>query len=160
MFLLLAIKLHVCYYSAYMTFSDIKHSCKDELNDAQLRATPIRLAVMKLLEQINEPVDVGVIKNYLRTQHIDADPATIFRMMNSFTKKGITKQISFNEGKFRYELAGKPDHHHLVCVSCAGVQSFSDCTIPELEEVIKTRENFLVKRHALEFFGLCGKCQN
>jgi len=143
-----------------MTLASTKHNCKEELNDASLRATPARIAVMRLLEDTEAPVDVHVIKDYLSNKHINADPATIFRMMNSFTQKGITRQVSFNEGKFRYELANRPDHHHLVCTSCGKVEPFSECAIPALEEDIKKKKKFLVKSHALEFFGICSDCQS
>jgi Fur family ferric uptake transcriptional regulator len=137
----------------------LKHDCKIELNDAELRATPARMAVMKLLETTETPVDVAMIIDYLAEQHIKTDPATAFRIMHMFTEKGITKQISFNEGKFRYELANKADHHHLICTSCGKVEDFSDCAIPDLEKDIKRKKKFLVKAHSLEFFGLCEGCQ-
>ena len=135
------------------------HNCKEELNDAELRATPARMAVMKLLEETKAPVDIQTVKEYLDRENITTDPATVFRIMNMFTEKGITKQISFNEGKFRYELASKPDHHHLVCSNCGGVESFSDCNIPALEKDILEKKGFAVKTHSLEFYGLCSKCQ-
>lgn len=135
------------------------HDCRQELNDAELRATPVRVGVLKFLEETDVPVDAVSIMEYLGSQKLDADPATIFRILNSFTRKGITKQISFNEGKFRYELANKPEHHHLICTSCGNIESFSDCAIPALEVDIRKKKKFVVKSHALEFFGLCGKCQ-
>ena len=137
-----------------------QHDCRTELNDADLRATPARLAVMKLLEQAATPVDVQNVIEHLQKEHIDTDPATAFRIMNMFTEKGITKQVSFNEGKFRYELANKPDHHHLVCTQCGGVEDFSDCAIPDLERDIHKKKQFLVTAHALEFYGICSSCAN
>lgn len=136
------------------------HDCRKELNEAELRATPVRVEVLKFLEKSKSPADAVDIMSHLESLKISADPATVFRILNSFTQKGITKQISFNEGKFRYELASKPEHHHLVCTTCGSVESFSDCAIPALEEDIKKRKKFLVKSHSLEFFGLCRKCQN
>ena len=135
------------------------HDCKSELNGVSLRATPARIAVMKLLERTNTPVDIQMIKEYLDKEHIATDAATVFRIMNMFTEKGITKQIFFNEGKFRYELASIPDHHHLVCSNCGGVEAFLDCNIPALEKDIQDKKGFKVKNHSLEFYGLCAKCQ-
>jgi Fur family ferric uptake transcriptional regulator len=137
----------------------IHHDCKEELNEAELRATPARMAVMKLLETTDTPVDVQMIIDYLDKKNIKTDPATAFRIVNMFLAKGIVKQISFNEGKFRYELSSKADHHHLVCESCGNIEDISDCAIPDLEKDIKKKKEFLVKRHSLEFFGLCKDCQ-
>lgn len=137
-----------------------QHSCKEELKKFKLKATPARLAVMAFLEKASEPVDVSSIISNLKEQGIEADPATVFRMMNDFLEKGVTKQIRFEEGKLRYELANKGDHHHLICESCGKIESVSDTVVPEMEEDIKKKHKFLVKRHSLEFFGLCKDCQN
>jgi Fur family ferric uptake transcriptional regulator len=136
------------------------HDCKIELNEVTLRATPVRIAVMKFLEKTNIPVDVQMIKDHLVKKNVSSDAATVFRIMNIFTQKGITRQISFNEGKFRYELASREDHHHLICQNCDKIEDFSDCAIPALEKKIRRKKGFHVTSHALEFYGLCEGCQN
>lgn len=135
------------------------HDCTRELHNASLRATPARIAVMKLLEETEKPVDIAIVKDYLEKEQIATDPATVFRIMNMFTEKGLVKQVSFNEGKSRYELASKPDHHHLLCTSCGRVEDLSDCAIPNLEKDIRKKKGFRVISHVLEFYGLCSICQ-
>src|SRR5258708_10195524 len=130
-----------------MVRAKIKHDCKVELNNVELRATPARLAVMRLLETTNQPIDVSMIIEYLTQQDLQTDPATAFRIINMFTQKGITKQISFHEGKFRYELASREEHHHIICENCGKIEDFSDCAIPELEKDIQKKKQFLVKSH-------------
>jgi Fur family transcriptional regulator, ferric uptake regulator len=136
------------------------HDCRSELREADLKATPARLALLKLLEEAEKPLDVAAMITYLQEQKIPTDQATVFRIMNTFTEKGLTKQISFNEGKFRYELASKADHHHLICEQCGAIEDFSDCNIWELEADIKRKKKFFVRRHSLEFFGVCKQCQH
>lgn len=136
-----------------------KHDCITELREVSLKATPARLGVLKLLETTSKPLDVAAMIVYLEKNKIEVDQATVFRIINMFTEKGIAKQISFNEGKFRYELASKADHHHFVCDNCGGVEDVSDCHIDELEKEIKQKKGLLIKRHSLEFFGLCKSCQ-
>lgn len=135
------------------------HDCKDELNVFNLRATPARLALMMLLESSDKPLDTSTMIAYLEKKDIAADPATVFRIINMFTDRGLTRQISFNEGKSRYELASKEEHHHLICKKCGDVKDISDCNIKALEKDIKKKKNFLVTSHSLEFFGICNNCQ-
>lgn len=137
----------------------IKHDCKDELNEQKLRATPARIALMKLLESATEPVDVQTMTEYLSKSDIKTDPATVFRIINMFTEKNLTKQIQLNEGKFRYELSSKADHHHFICENCGKIEDISDCNIEMIENEIKKKKGLLVKSHSLEFFGLCSDCQ-
>lgn len=138
----------------------MKHDCKQELRKFQLKVTPARLAVLSFLEKVREPVDVTTIIQYLGREGIQADQATIFRIVNLFTGKGLTRQVQFNEGKFRYELSSREDHHHLICERCGKIEDISDCSIKGLEKEITVKKQFLVKRHSLEFFGVCKECQS
>lgn len=137
----------------------ISHDCRIELKEASLKTTPARLAVLGLLEKTNNPVDVATIIDNLKHKDIKADPATVFRTINLFTDKGIARQIQFYEGKFRYELSSRKDHHHLVCQNCGVIEDISDCNIKSLEKEIEKRKNFVVQSHSLEFFGVCPACQ-
>lgn len=138
----------------------VTHDCKEELREVDLRATPARVAVMNFLEKIDVPVDVSSVIDHLNTNGIKTDPATVFRMMNTLTLKGIIMPIQFYEGKTRYELSNKEDHHHLICNNCESISDIPDVIIPNLEKEIKIKRNFKVLRHSLEFFGLCSLCQH
>jgi Fur family ferric uptake transcriptional regulator len=136
-----------------------KHDCKAELQEASLKATPIRIAVLKFLESTAQPVDAQTIINYLKKEKINADPATIFRMMNDFSQKGITKEVRLEKGKVHYELTSKGDHHHLICEKCGKIEPVEDNFVPQMEKELQKTHQFLIKRHSLEFFGLCSDCQ-
>jgi len=137
----------------------ITHNCKTELKDADMKATPARLAILQLLEKTDEPIDVATITDFLKRNNIKADQATIFRIVNMFTDRGLTRQIQLNEGKFRYELSSKPDHHHLICEKCAKIEDISDCAVGILEKEIEKKKQFKIISHSLEFFGTCADCQ-
>lgn len=137
----------------------MQHDCRDELNDVSLRATPARVALMHLFESADKPLDVQTMIDFLEKKDIKTDPATVFRIINMFSEKGLVKQIQLNEGKFRYELSGKADHHHLVCIKCGSIEDITDCAISDLEHDIKKKKGFMVTHHSLEFFGLCKLCQ-
>ena len=136
-----------------------QHDCTSELHEAELKATPARLAVLELLEKTETPIDVATITDYLKKNEIKADQATVFRIINMFTQKGLTKQIQLNEGKFRYELTSKPDHHHLICQKCGTIEDISDCAVGDLEKDIEKKKNFKIVSHSLEFYGMCKDCQ-
>lgn len=135
-----------------------KHDCAEELRDVDLRATPIRIAILKFLERSDSPLDVSTIRDYLDKHNIQADPVTIFRIMNSFTRRGLTRQLNFNEGKARYELASS-EHHHLICEDCGRVEDFT-FEESKLLEGVAMRSGFKIKTHNLEIFGICQRCQN
>lgn len=148
---------HTCMTNFNPPFS---HDYKDKLRKVALKATPTRVAILRLLEESNKPIDVAMIHSHLEKSDIETNPATVFRIMNSFTQKGLTRQVHFNEGKARYELASSDDHHHLICQKCGKIEDVSDCNIDMLEKEIAKKKQFLVQNHALEYFGLCKRCQH
>lgn len=138
----------------------MNHSCLEELRSAKLKITPKRLAILKFLESNSRPIDVASIMDYLKNQQVQADQATVFRIMNIFTSKGLTKKLELNEGKSRYEVSSRGDHHHLICKNCGTIEDISDCSIDILEKEIEQKKQFRVKSHNLEFFGVCRRCQS
>lgn len=143
-----------------MRTANLSHNCREQLKGVFLKATPARLAVLNILENADKPIDISTIIEYMKQNNVKTDPASIFRIMNSFTDKGITKQVQLHEDKFRYELSSKKDHHHLVCENCGGIEDISDNFIAGIETEIKSKKRFLVKSHSLEFFGVCKQCQH
>jgi Fur family transcriptional regulator, ferric uptake regulator len=123
-----------------------------------LKQTPARIAVLSILQEQNRPMDVAEILELVRSEGIETNQATVYRILDIFCEKGMVNRFEFHEGKFRYELAGA-DHHHLLCESCGRIEDLSDCNIPDWEVEITRKKGFLVKRHSLEFFGLCQNCQ-
>jgi len=142
-----------------MTNVSTKHDCTKELKVANLKITPARLGVLEALENADTPVDVASVIGYLKNHKVKADKVTVFRIINALTEKGLAKSVQFNEGKLRYEHAGKADHHHFICESCGVIKDISDCKIDVIEKEMKKKKGLLVKSHSLEFFGLCADCQ-
>ncbi len=132
--------------------------CKQELKSFSLKVTPARLGVLKLLEKTDKPLDVASIASYLSANNIIVDNATVFRIINLFTRLGLTRQIHLNEDKFRYEIASAYDHHHLICENCHQIEDIQ-CSVKNIDKEIKRKKGFVVNTHSLEFFGLCAKCQ-
>ena len=119
-----------------------------------------RFELSHILEKEKNPLDVDSIAKNLIKNNLSVDKVTIFRIMNSLTQKGIVNPIQFNEGKLRYEYAARPDHHHFVCTKCGFVEDIALCNVDEIIKNISKKKGFLVKRHSLEFFGLCANCQS
>src|SRR3989344_7934200 len=113
-----------------------------------MKQTKARSAIVSFLEKEHVPLDVSQINNYLQKKHIFIDLVTIYRNLDLFYKEGIIDRLELQEGKFRYEIKHKTDHHHLVCQKCGRIEDISDCNIPGLLEDIKKKKGFVVKRHS------------
>jgi Fur family ferric uptake transcriptional regulator len=124
-----------------------------------LKATPARLGVLGVLVDNNRPLDIKELQKALKLKRIKADQVTIYRVVEIFVKKEILKQVDFKEGRLRYEFNDR-HHHHLVCNSCGTVRPVYGDKLDNFEKKIGQQYKFLVKEHTLEFFGVCGRCQD
>lgn len=139
--------------------ANLKHDCKAELHNADLKVTPARLGVLAALEHADKPLDIVTLINYLQKHDIKADRVTVFRIINALKEKGLIKSIQFHERKLRYEYARRLDHHHFICENCGEIENVMDCNVDSLVKNIKKKRGLLIKNHNLEFFGLCPRCQ-
>lgn len=128
------------------------------LEQHNLRKTPSRIELLAIFLDTASPLDVSEIMRFLQERKVTIDQATVYRMLDSFVEHDIVTRLEFQEGKYRYELTGS-EHHHLICTSCAKIEDISDCNLAGIEAEIRLKKGFLVKRHSLEFFGLCANCQ-
>jgi len=125
-----------------------------------LKRTRARVTVLDILEQEKSPVDVKKIVDGLGKRKVKADQATVYRIMDAFYKKGIVERLELGEGKFRYELSKRDHHHHLVCEKCGSIEDVRADAIEMLEKKLAKNTGFNIKRHCLEFYGECIKCQS
>ncbi len=136
-----------------------QHDCAEELKQVGLQVTPARIAALQLFESHDDLLDAEHIGS-----HLEKDPgidrATTFRTLNTLTEKGVLIKVDLGDGKSRYELASKTHHHHLICENCGKIEDITGTILaPQIEEKIKKNNKFLIKRHSVEFFGLCKECQ-
>ncbi len=124
-----------------------------------LKNTEARSAVVMVLSNTNEPLDVSGIKSELEKLDIKVDQATVYRILNTFYEKGIIKRIEIGEGKYRYEIE-KDHHHHLICTNCGRIEDIEIDLSSDFDKEIEKKNGFLVKSHSLEFFGICKNCQS
>ena len=86
--------------------------------------------------------------------------ATVYRTMKILSEAGLASARHFDDGQTRYEPALDRHHHdHLICTSCHTIVEFENERIEELQDVVAQEQGFLVTRHKLELYGLCGSCR-
>lgn len=138
-----------------MTNANYSHILIEVKLTAGLKNTPSRLAVLSVLKEKNNPLDVLQIFELTKGK---TDLATVYRTLETFLNNGLINRLEFGEGKYRYEIKRK-DHHHLICRACERIEDVEDKFMNKWENEIKVERGFLVSNHSLEFFGLCKLCQ-
>lgn len=126
------------------------------LKSSNHRITKSRQHIFEVLKTV--PVRASDIQNELRKKHFPSDLVTIYRTLELFVRLGIVTKTTFSDSIARFELASEEKHHHhLICDSCGSVE---DAPIDEsfLNE-LKDTTRFTIKRHTLEIYGSCTRCQ-
>lgn len=130
----------------------------------EIKKTLARITILDIFEKVKKPIDVGEIIQNLNKIRIKVDRVTVFRNINLLVKKGLVNKVEFNEGKYRYELASLPHHHHLVCTQCGKINDIESNPLhKEIDRISKTVNkiyDFKIKEHKVEFFGKCKTCKN
>jgi Fe2+ or Zn2+ uptake regulation protein len=126
------------------------------LNSRSQRITAPRLEILSILKSNHNPLTISEIHHRLTNKKIDL--ATVYRTINLFAELGIVYEIDFKDDFKRYELIyDRHHHHHIVCKKCKKVENVEACVLEELEKLLN-KKGYTEISHSLEFFGVCGKC--
>ncbi|MBP6045308.1 transcriptional repressor [Candidatus Woesebacteria bacterium] len=130
-------------------------SVQKKLKQKGYRITQSRLSILSEIE--SHPLTAAEIHQKLTKRHIRIDLASVYRTLELLASMGEVETVHIGDGSLRFERSNA-HHHHLICDTCG---SIGDITIHEdvfIKEVAQ-KSRFQVKKHSLEFFGLCVNCQ-
>jgi Fur family ferric uptake transcriptional regulator len=127
------------------------------LEQSPLRHTKTREAILEVMVKRHGPFSAEELKDAVKGQKLDT--VTVYRTLASFEQAGLVRRCDFGDGVSRYEFQCEHEHHHhIICRSCRKIENIDDCTIQELEQMVK-KKGFAEITHTLEFFGICKACR-
>lgn len=85
------------------------------LRSSGLRATPQRIAVLKVLSMRSHPTAEEILE-VLAPEHPGTSLATVYNTLSTLTEHGQVQAIGTTEGR-RYDLRTDP-HQHVYCRQC------------------------------------------
>lgn len=127
-----------------------------------VRLTKTREALAELFIEAKAPLSVPDIVRALCKRGRDVNKTTVYRELERMQDIGIIGSVHLGERRRYYELALNDHHHHLVCVRCDRVEDINvdEKSLLAQEVQVAREKNFLMIRHALEFFGVCKMCNS
>jgi Fur family ferric uptake transcriptional regulator len=132
-------------------------SIGQRLEEQGYRITPSRLAVVEAALEHSGHFSVDDILSRLP----GVGRATVFRTMKLLSQMGILCRILLEDGSLRYRVSHRRDHHHhLVCVSCGGVEELDACIAAGAIDDLARSTGYDIEGHWLEFYGRCGPCRS
>lgn len=131
---------------------------RDELKQHHLKYTKQRHSVLSVLKESRIPLTLNQI---IEKIDVDMDLSTIYRVLDAFEEKDlINKTVPLEPSLTIYDYNRDIHKHHLTCVKCSKILVIESCPLEEYEGRIEKETGFTIKRHQLELYGLCPKCQS
>jgi Fur family ferric uptake transcriptional regulator len=118
------------------------------------RVTPSRMAVLAAVLRRSGHFTVEDILRRVPS----VGRATVFRTMKLLCELGIVCRVLLEDGSLHYRFSRRGHHHHLVCVSCGGVQDMDDCIVGDLVRELSHKTGYQIEGHWLELYGRCAAC--
>jgi len=83
---------------------------------------------------------------------------TVYRNLSILNEQGLVQKIAAGSTFDRFEANAIP-HYHLICESCGKVEDFKMEGYQEMNDRANQLTKFNIKRHRIDFFGICQKCR-
>ena len=131
---------------------------KKLLDDKNIRATKQRIEILKVLSENKIPLTAAEVNKLLLEKEIKIRLSTIYRNLNFFTDKNLTRKLNFITDEKKYELLAGQHHQHLICTKCGEILPIK-CPLSDYEEKIQQETNYQIVRHDMELYGVCPDCQ-
>ena len=132
------------------------------LKRSKLRRTPVRAGVLEVLSKAARPLGAVEVLEKL-PPHTDA--VTVYRTLNTFTKKSVVHRVRGEDRIWRYAL-GDPretaahQHPHFVCEECGKVECLKEAEIPEgFVKSLGVGARYSIRYPEVVLHGICPRCQ-
>lgn len=133
---------------------------RDYLHDRNLRMTPERESVLRVILSREGHFDTEELLRFLHRRKKQVSRATLYRTLEHLRGAGLVKMHRFGQGHALFEhVYGRQHHDHMVCDECGQVIEFVNDEIERLQEEMCRRHLFRSTSHVMQIFGVCRDCQ-
>jgi Fur family peroxide stress response transcriptional regulator len=130
---------------------------RDRCRAAGLALTHQREIIFRTVYEMRSHPTPEAIYEKVREQIPSISLATVYKNLRTFLDTGLLREVSPMHGSLRVD-ANTEDHHHLVCTECRRVIDLGEDDLEPARLRRPLPEGFVLKRCAVEFYGLCPRC--
>ena len=128
-----------------------------------LKLTRQREDILRAFLVADKHVGVEELLRRVRRRNPRVGHATVYRTMKVLSAAGLAAERHFVDGVTTWEpwCEEQSEHHdHLICTGCGGIVEFHDPRIERLQDEVAEARGFVLTRHRMELYGLCGSCRS
>jgi len=119
------------------------------------RDTAQRRAIRAVLDAAGRPLSPKEVLREGRERVASLGMATVYRTLNALVDEGSVTPVELPGEPARYEMSGKPHHHHFHCRECDQVYEVDGCP-GNLRQGVPS--GFVLDSHELVLYGRCATC--
>ena len=149
--------------------TEYKHYALSVLKNRGFRITKPRQLVVELLDQTTQALSAYEIKEKLDSSGEKVDTVSIYRILECLEDNHLIHRLLSSGKVLRCQLEHESTchldqqdhcHHLLICEKCLNIQEVHCPGAEDLVARVEKHASFVVKRHNMEFLGLCGACSH
>jgi len=137
-------------------FINLSHIPRLTTNSMQ-RDTNQRKAIREALLAADRPLSPQELLDAAQSRVPGMGMATVYRTVKGLLEEKWLVSVDLPGEPPRYEVAGKPHHHHFRCESCGKVYEVHGCP-GAMDDLVP--EGFKLRSHQITLVGVCGECSS
>lgn len=130
------------------------------LKEHNLKATPQRLCVLKILKKHEHP-NIDELYAQVKKEYPSISLATVYKNIGTLQERGLVVEVNVPNQKAYYDIYEEP-HIHIICTKCGHIEDldFKHTNIGAYQEELEKRQNiFIDSLFVSAYTGSCKKCR-
>jgi Fur family transcriptional regulator, ferric uptake regulator len=132
-----------------------------ELASKGIRLTAQRRALIEVIQEAREHLDVASLLQIARKKTPRVNRATVYRTIELLKRLRLIDELDLMHlqgEKHYYEAAGRREHLHLACFHCGRIEEFTSPIFEHLKAEVTAQSGFDIRVIRLEAGGRCKAC--
>ena len=123
------------------------------------RLTPQRQLILDAMQESDDHISAEEIHSKVREIYPHVNISTVYRTLELLKTLGLVTETDMGGDRFRYHLAEKGHHHHLICEQCGATLDIDESALSQLKRTLLKEYGFKANISHLAIFGRCARCR-
>ena len=125
----------------------------------KIRMTKQRQVILEELCKVTSHPTADEMYQMIRKRLPKISLGTVYRNLEILSELGMVLKLDVGGTQKRFD-GNVENHYHVRCTECGCVGDLHMPTDSEVEQKAQALTDFQIKRHSLEFIGVCPECRD